>query len=278
MSYKNILVHLDESERAAARLDFAIEFARAFDAHLAALYVVQLPFVPFLAEAEASAQIIEAQMERARALKDEAKKMFDRRAAAAGISLEWRESEGDAIDTIAMHARHGDLAILGQANPEETVSSNPRNLPELVALSAGRPVLVLPYAGAFRAQPERVMVAWNASREAARAVNDALPLLQRAKQVVLLAVNPRKGTLGHGAVPGADIAAHLARHGVKAVAAQTVAPDEDVGDVLLSRASDEGAELIVMGCYGHSRLRELTLGGVSRHLFGHMTVPVLLSH
>jgi len=278
MSYKDVLVHLDESGRSPQRLDFAIDFARSFDAHLSALYVVQIPFLPFVAEAEASAQIIEAQLERARDLKDKAKADFDRRAASAGISIEWRETEGDAIDTTTMHARHSDIAILGQPNPEEGFSASPRNLPQVVALSAGRPVLVLPYAGSYRSVGERVLVAWNASREAARAVNDALPILKRSKQVTVLAINPKKGTDGHGQVPSADISTHLARHGVKAIAAQTVAPDEDVGDVILSRAADEGADLIVMGCYGHSRLHELVLGGASRDLFAHMTVPVLLAH
>src|SRR3954454_13493204 len=145
-------------------------------------------------------------------------------------------------------------------------------------LSSGRPVLAVPYAGQFERVGERVLVAWNASRESTRAVNDALPLLRGAKVVTILAVNPRQGIEGHGDVPAADIALHLARHGVKAEAAHTVAKDISEGDALLSYAADIGADLIVAGAYGHSRARELVFGGVTRTLIAEMTAPVLLSH
>jgi nucleotide-binding universal stress UspA family protein len=123
-----------------------------------------------------------------------------------------------------------------------------------------------------------VLVAWNGSREATRAVNDALPILERAEKVTVLAVNPRKGGGDHGDIPSADIALHLARHGVKAEASQTVSNELEVGDTILSRLADFGSDLVVMGAYGHSRMRELLMGGVTRELLQHMTVPVLLSH
>ncbi|MBN8909554.1 MAG: universal stress protein, partial [Rhodospirillales bacterium] len=121
-------------------------------------------------------------------------------------------------------------------------------------------------------------VAWNASREAARAVNDALPLLEGAKLVTVVAINPRQGIGGHGDVPAADIVLHLARHGVKAEAAHTVANDISDGEALLSYAADLGVDLIVAGAYGHSRAREMVFGGVTRTLLSEMTVPVFLSH
>ncbi len=145
-------------------------------------------------------------------------------------------------------------------------------------MTSGRPVLVVPYIGPGKSVATHVLVGWNASREATRAVNDAIPLLQRAKKVTVLAVDPEGGTEGHGEVPSADISLHLARHGIKVEAAQTVTGDIDVGDALLSRASDLGADLIVVGAYGHSRMREFILGGVTRHLLQHMTVPILISH
>ena len=125
---------------------------------------------------------------------------------------------------------------------------------------------------------ERVLVAWNASRAATRAVNDALPMLQKAKQVTVLAINPRGGVSGEGDVPGADLALHLSRHGVKAEAAWLKAADIEVGAMLLSRASDFQSDLIVMGGYGHSRLREIVLGGATREILQTMTVPTLMSH
>jgi nucleotide-binding universal stress UspA family protein len=274
MTYKDVLVHIDESRRAGDRLDFAINFARKFDAHLHAIYVSYFPFIPFVADAESSAQIVEAQMERGKEQKARSRAVFDQRVAAAGIPVDWHESDGDAVDSITAHARHADITILGQSNPDDPNAASPRDLPELVALTAGRPVLVLPYAGAYPRIGGRVLVAWNASREAARAVADALPLLEHAQHVTVFGVTEDRDT----PKPDGDITTYLAHHGVKAEAAHTVASDEAVGDIILSRAADDGADLIVMGCYGHSRLRELALGGASRHLFAHMTVPILASH
>jgi nucleotide-binding universal stress UspA family protein len=123
-----------------------------------------------------------------------------------------------------------------------------------------------------------VLVAWNARREAVRAVNDALRILQTADRVVVLAVNPTYGESGEGDIPSADICLHLARHGVKAEAETAVAQDIDVTSLLLSHTADIGADMMVMGAYGHSRLREMVLGGVSREMLQTMTVPVLMSH
>jgi nucleotide-binding universal stress UspA family protein len=137
---------------------------------------------------------------------------------------------------------------------------------------------VVPYAGTFKTIGQRVLVAWNAGREATRAVNDALPLLEGAAKVTVLAINPHGGLRGHGEVPGADIALHLARHGVRAEASAIKSDDVEIGALLLSQAADLNADLIVMGAYGHSRLREVVLGGATREILRSMTVPVLLSH
>jgi nucleotide-binding universal stress UspA family protein len=123
-----------------------------------------------------------------------------------------------------------------------------------------------------------VLVGWDSSREATRAINDAMPLLQAAQAVTVLAIDPTDGPAGHGEMPGADIALHLARHGVKATIESTVSAGIGIGNVLLSRASDLGADLLVMGAYGHSRVRELVLGGSTRTVIESMTLPVLMSH
>jgi nucleotide-binding universal stress UspA family protein len=145
-------------------------------------------------------------------------------------------------------------------------------------LATGRPVLVVPYAFERRPAGRHVMIAWNASREAARAVNDALPLLRRASHVHVVALSPVRSATAHGEEPGADIALYLARHGVKVTVSRDDAPEVDTGNLLLSRAFDLSADLIVMGAWGHSRLREFVLGGVTRTLLESMTVPVLMSH
>jgi nucleotide-binding universal stress UspA family protein len=164
---------------------------------------------------------------------------------------------------------------LGQAEPEPTAT--PSDLPETVALAIGRPVLVVPHIGA-KPPGKVVLLCWNASREAARAAADSLPFLKAAEKVIILAVDPATSSAGHGAEPGADVAAWLSRHGVKVTVQRDVAADSDVGGVILSRAADHDADLIVMGIYGHSRMREMVLGGVSRTLLRSMTVPVVMAH
>jgi nucleotide-binding universal stress UspA family protein len=139
-------------------------------------------------------------------------------------------------------------------------------------------VLLVPYAGRFPAVGRKVLIAWNAGREAARAVVDALPLLARASTVHVVSFNPEKGGADHGAVPGADIAQFLVRHGIKVVVHRQNNGGVDVGNQILSRAADLEIDLIVMGAYGHARMREMVLGGVTRTLLETMTVPVLMSH
>ena len=279
MAIKNILVHVDHGKAMQARVGYALRLAQACDAHLTGLHCVAPIYLPGYVRAELPEPVRRAQTERAAKEQADDKAAFDRAVAAAGYGAksEWRAAGGDPIDALVLHGRYADLVVVGQSEAEDS-RDDIVDLPGAVALELGRPVLAVPHSGRFDRIGEHVLVAWNASREATRAVNDAMPLLAKAKKVTVLAVNPRGGALGHGAQPGADIALHLARHGVKAEAAQLTSDDLDPGDVLLSRAADLGADLIVMGAYGRSRLREMVLGGVTRHMMQHMTVPVLLSH
>jgi nucleotide-binding universal stress UspA family protein len=195
---------------------------------------------------------------------------------AAGLTTaEWRTTELDALDAVTLHGRYADLIVLGQPWAEDT-SGVGSGFAEQVMLEAGRPVLTVPYAGNFAAIGKRVLIAWNASREATRAVTDAMPFLRRAESVQVVVINPESGE--HGAMPGSDIALYLARHGVNVEVYMDQAEQKDVGNEILSRAADFGADLIVMGAYGHSRFREMVMGGASRTVIDSMTVPVLLSH
>jgi nucleotide-binding universal stress UspA family protein len=273
MSYKTILVHLDEQPRRKERLELGLQLAGRFDAHLVGLFALASARVPSYALAEAGALVQEIEtrrrLEAARAAETEFREA-QRRAAAKG---EWRVSMDDALAAVRLSARYADVAIVGQPEPDDLPAVGFAG--ELL-LSIGRPVLFVPYAGRFPDAGKRVLIAWNASREATRAVSDALPLIARAEAVEVVAFDPRQGE--HGDVPGADLALYLARHGVKATAARQSAPDVDIGAQLLSRAADTSADLIVMGGYGHSRLRELVLGGATRSVLQAMTVPVLMSH
>ncbi len=281
MSYKDMVVVLDSEPPARGRTDLAAALAERFAAHLVGLYPLPTPQTPrhlgyydpalldpFFADLRDKARSAAAQV----------REMFEHATGPRGLSAEWREiPEGPDADP-ALHARYADLAILGQLDPDRAETELIRPRPEQVALASGRPVLIVPYAGHFETVGRRVLIAWSATRESARAVGDAMPLLVSAQLVTVLTIDPREGPDGHGELPGADIALHLARHGVKAQIERTVSAGLPVGEVLLSRAADLGADLLVMGAYGHSRAREVLLGGATRSVLRSMTVPVLMSH
>jgi len=284
--FKDILVHLDEGPRSATRLKVAVDLARRQAAHLTGIFIIDIPGsdlfygagMPY-AGGGGMNDMVNSLRSEATSRADACGQEFRDALRREGLEGEWRVVEGDTVALLALHARYADLTVLGQPNDDEPYKGpSPDAVLENVMLSSGRPVLAVPYAGRFEQVGERVLVAWNASRESTRAINDALPLLKQATMVTVLAVNPKHGIEGHGEVPAADIALHLARHGVKAEAAHTIAKDISEGDALLSYAADLGVDLIVSGGYGHSRAREMVFGGVTRTLLQEMTVPMLLSH
>lgn len=277
MGYDDILLHVDASKACAKRLELAIGLAERHDAHLTGLYVHPRLQLPASFAADLPPQYIDMQTQALEAQARETQARFEAACAAPGLRWEWREARGVAVDELAQQGRYADLVILGQSSEDEPDFDLP-GVPSEVLLTAGRPVLVVPYIGAQGLPGKRVLVAWNASRESARAVNDALPLMAGAEHVTVIVADVGGGETESADAPGADICLHLARHGIDAEAQHIRANDIDVGDMLLSRASDLGVDLIVMGAYGHSRLRELMLGGVTRDLLQHMTVPVLMSH
>ena len=278
MGYKTILVHCDANPKVAQRLAIAVNLAKRHGAHLVGAHI-QEPFVaPAMFEASGTIdKVIAVFEETAKAELATAKAAFLKAVKGEELSTEWRSEEGFADARLPVHARYADLVVLGQADPDSP-SFAPRDLPETMALSAGRPVLVVPHVGAPAAPAKTVMLCWNASRESARAASDALPLLRTAEHVIVLCVDPRSSSQEHGAEPGADVGAWLSRHGLKVTVQRDVAADSDVGNVILSRAADLDVDLIVMGLYGHSRLREMVLGGASRTLLASMTVPLLIAH
>jgi nucleotide-binding universal stress UspA family protein len=285
MALKDILVHLDASPRGAVRLALAAALATRHGAHLTALYGIELP-TPALFYGDPSGfadvrlidEMMDKMRETSRAKARPVEASFTERLRRDGIEGEWRLVEGDLAETVALHARYADLAIVGQHDPDDMSSASEAQIAAHALLSSGRPVLVVPYIGSVTNLGQTVLIGWKSSREAARALNDALPLLQQARSVTVLAINPEEGIGGDGDVPAADIALHLARHGVKATAAHTTAKEIDEGNALLNYADDIGADLIVAGGYGHSRTREFIFGGASRTLLKTMTVPVLMSH
>jgi nucleotide-binding universal stress UspA family protein len=276
MSYRTILVHCDASKSVWHRLNVAADLAERFGAHLVGLHV-RRPFdTPGLFDGGVVMNdFLRIYEEGVKADEATASAAFEKAIKGKHLSTEWRVVNGYPENEVALQARYADLVVLGQAEPAATAT--PSDLPETVALAIGRPVLVVPHIGA-KPPGKVVLLCWNASREAARAAADALPFLKAAEKVIVLAVDPATSHAGHGPEPGADAAAWLSRHGVKVTVQRDVAADSDVGGVILSRAADHDADLIVMGIYGHSRMREMVLGGVSRTLLRSMTVPVVMAH
>ena len=280
MGYKSILAVLDNSKHVSGVISIAIDLARRFDAHLVGLYAVHAAAAshalqePWLAatlqdhaaKVDEQARLCEAAFARATQ-------------SALGRAAEFRRADMDSASAVTVQARYADLVVIGQHDLGETTTGVPASLVERSILGLGRPMLVVPYyISAYPNLGRNVLVAWRGTRESVRAVHDALPLLKRAEKVVIMAVNPETSTRGHGEIPGVDLATYLARHGVKAEVRASVAPNIGVGDELLARASDMSADLLVMGAYGHSRLQELVMGGVTRTMIEHMTLPVLMSH
>ena len=212
---------------------------------------------------------------------DELEARSQAQAEAAGRSLECRRVSCYPVDLpefISLHARYADLLVLGQTDPDEKDWIGGHHLPEQVVLSAGRPIMVVPYIGAPKGFGKNVLIAWDSGREAARAVQDALPMLERAETVTILVILRPGSAKRHGDEPGSDIALYLARHNVKVEVQAVPSPEIGVAETLLSRLADLSIDALVMGAYGHARWRELVLGGVTQHILGHMTVPVLMSH
>jgi nucleotide-binding universal stress UspA family protein len=275
--YKTILAHFDSTERAPRRLQAAATLAETFDAHLAAVYSIMSPLYsePFVADGGA---FVAQELLRFQERKDaEARASFDKALGALGRPVEWRAASGDPATVIIEHSRYADLIVLGQYDEDATNDVTPDFIGRVI-MGTGRPVLVVPYAGGIGSIGRRPMVAWNASREAARAVSSSMPLLRAADEVQVTTFNARAGRGGHGDLPGADIATYLARHGVKANVSGTTSKEVDIGNQILSRADDFQADLIVMGGYGHSRAYEFVMGGATRTLLEAMTVPVLFAH
>lgn len=274
MPLKDILVYVDGSAQAAGTVAAACSLALRHDAHLIGLAVNYQPEIPGFTSMEIPSSAMEILKQRRQEALDKERKTFEDAVNASGLTGRsgWSVASGRPLEALSQRSRYADLTVISQNGPKG--EGGGEELVDDLIMVSGRPVLAIPYIGAPAQIGRKILVAWNASRESARALSDAMPLLEAADKIEIFAVEPR----GIGDLPGADIAEHLARHGLNVTALKTVGLDIDVGDVLLNQVADSGADLIVMGAYGHSRMRELVLGGATRHILGHMTVPVLLSH
>ena len=279
MSYKSLLVHLDTSQAAERRLEFAFRIAQRFDARLNALLTLTRPETGSFYVMAGAAQFVAEHERVSQEQRESLEQLFKATAARTGVTGDWQTSTEYPNDVAPDAARFVDLVIAGQFDANDPESFVANQFLEHLLLEAGRPVLVVPYTGSFASIGSHVMLAWDQSREAARAAADATPFFKAAKKTTIVTLGAQGGEPPESRLPGADIAAVIARHGAN-VAIDELPPVRaaTVGDALLSRASDLGADLLVMGCYGHARWRELVLGGASRTVLKSMTIPVLMSH
>jgi nucleotide-binding universal stress UspA family protein len=273
---KDIIVNLGLGERDPAG-DFAISVANMFEAHLVGVAFVYEPVIPGSVMGGIPPEFIESQRRESEKSANDAIARFEHAAKRAGISFETRRvnaSVSGAADRLGRLARRFDIAIVGQ--PERNNAAPAEVVDEGVLFESGRPVIFVPYIQKGELKLDRIMVCWDGSRAATRAIADAMPFLEKSKQVEVVIVASKAGT--NDEVPGADLGQHLARHGLKVEVKRITSPDIDVTSTILSYAADSSADMIVMGGYAHSRLREFILGGVTRGILETMTVPVLMSH
>jgi nucleotide-binding universal stress UspA family protein len=280
MGYRSILVHVDDSDQSDRRLAVAARLARAFHGELAGSYLVPTREMTPFTSSVLPESIVTQRLRDTGEAQGRAEQRFRAAAAAENLAaVGWSAPAGRALEQAVLHARYADLAVVGQPMPDDAEAAFENELVHAILLSSGRPVLVVPHFGEFPVIGHDVLIAWKDSREAARAVNDALPFLKRARNVYVLTAGGRSNEED----PSEDlsdlgIASFLARHDIEAKIRQEVVEDIDVGNLLLSRAADLGVDLIVMGGYTRPRLSETVFGGVTRLMLQAMTVPVLMSH
>jgi nucleotide-binding universal stress UspA family protein len=273
---KDIVVNLGLGTHDPAG-DYAISAAEAFGAHVLGIAVSYEPVIPGTVMGGIPPEIIESQRSESNKKASTAVSRFEQAVKRTGVSGETRTisaSISGAADQIGRIGRRFDLVVVGQ--PERQKSLPDEVVDEGVLFESGRPVIFVPYIQKGGMKLDRIMVCWDGSRAAARAVADAMPFLKKAKQVEVVIVADKPGKKDE--IPGADLGQHLARHGLKVDVKRITSPEIDVPSTILSYAADSSADMIVMGGYGHSRLREFILGGATRGLLEAMTVPVLMSH
>jgi nucleotide-binding universal stress UspA family protein len=263
---RNLLVHVDGSPSSMMRTDLALSLASAHGARLTGLYVGEIPSSDKAGE-EGHATWIAQTAARA-------EQLFRERTDGAIPPTQWKCANGRTPEIIAQMARRSDLVVIGQ-DVEQTAEPAIGSIARVV-FDSGRPVLVVPARGEFPVIGHHVLVAWSGSRESARALNDALPILHSADRTVVLLVNPPDGTTDEDSA--ADVSEQISAHGINAVILRAFANRVDIGEAILRRAREAGADLVVMGARGALSAAEPTLGQTTRHVLSGMTLPVLISY
>ncbi len=275
MAITEILVHVDETPAAEGRLRAAVELAAASAAHISALYLLTEPFGRALVGRRLPEDLVREQMATLEREADERLTALTALADARGVKLEARRETAtmDRLPAIlARQGRRADLIVVGPGSDTDGSA-----LAEAAFMDTGRPALVVPVGWSGNLPPKRALVAWDGSREAARAAGDAVPLLRLAEDVVVLTVDAHRAGARFSDRPGFGLTTYLSRHGAKARVKQ-VSASGGIADTILDQVGEEQADLLVMGGYGHSRMREMMFGGVTRSILESALSPILVSH
>jgi nucleotide-binding universal stress UspA family protein len=279
MEFKNILIHLDHSSGCQNRLAAAFELARNFDARITGLFVVPDYVVPSYVEAQISVDVITEVTEKALARARDTLAEYQKLADEAGVSMQGHVLEGQLIPILREHSKYSDLLLLGQDQPDDLDNAS-YGLADSLLFEGACACMVVPHSGKLNPPGKRVLVTWNASRESARALREAMPLLSRAETVVVLSSEPDDGdsSMARGHPHAQALTRFLESHGIEAISSGISDMDMSTTEAIVGQAAEMNADLIVMGAYGHARLREIILGGVTRDLLKQVPVPLLLAH
>ena len=280
MAYKTIMVSLNEVDRVESLLDFAIETADYQNAHVVGLYVIPAVQVYPSVAIDLSPQIIEAYRNFFKRHAHQVKETFETRMRRTGLPFEWCLIHGETplvADSVIEHGMAADLIIASQVDRGDSFGVE-LDFVERLVMGLGRPLLLVPIAARFKTLGRNVLIGWNGTREAARAAFDAIPLLQQSETVTITWVDPQKTLEAARTVPCAELATALTRHGIKTTAEGLPTAGLTAGEALKMRAIDLGADLLVMGAYGHTRISEFVFGGATAYMLKQMPIPILMSH
>lgn len=278
MSIKDILVLCDAGEANDYRVESAMKLAKVFDAHVTGVHLIPYPLIPvyggvYPPYTDYSAAL---QMDKTEEMTRRLKDSFEKIAGNLDVPCHWKTMEGIDVDYVIDNARYADLVITPQGY-SRFGEYEPQRINDFFTTHLGRPLLVIPDLKKVFGLPTNVVIAWNESREATRAVHDALPLLDTAENILVVAVSKNEKEEHRSMLECDDLRNHLARHGVNVNVVSPPRSPKGVGETIMESALEFEADMIVMGAYGHSRFKQIILGGTTRHLLDHATIPVLLS-
>lgn len=281
MAFKDLLVHIDATPACDHRIAAALALARRQNASVTGVALALESTISSYIGIDFPAALSRAQQEIVRNAADTAIAGFRQAAEEAGVKCRTEliaSGASKAPAQLSFYARHADITFMGQPRPDDPGAAFQESLLDGVLFASGRPVYIVPYIGRFATDVRKAVVAWDGGRKAVRAVNDAIPLLEgRGGEVVILVINSEQRKGAHGEHPGEDIAAHLQRHGLATRVERQTITQVTIDAAIQNFLADAGADLLIMGAYGHSRLREKAFGGVTNGILHHMTTPVLMS-